>query len=49
MINFDNSVPVKLKGVGDGFWITLDPFHSEDVIKSEINKLFKNLKHLVAN
>jgi septum site-determining protein MinC len=49
MINFDNSVPVKLKGVGDGFWITLDPLHSEDVIKLEINKLFKNLKHLVAN
>ncbi len=47
MINFDSSVPVKLKGVGDGFWITLDPLHSEDVIKSEINKLFKNLKHLV--
>ncbi len=46
MINFDSSAPVKLKGVGDGFWITLDPSHSEDVLKSEIDKLFKNLKHL---
>ncbi len=49
MINFDSAIPVKLKGVGDGFWITLDPLHPEDVIKLEINKLFKNLKHLVAN
>ncbi|MCF6245849.1 MAG: septum site-determining protein MinC [Desulfobacula sp.] len=46
MINFDNSAPVRLKGVGDGFWITLDPSHPEDVLKSEIDKLFKNLKHL---
>lgn len=49
MINFDSSAPVKLKGVGDGFWITLDPSHPEDVLKSEIDKLFKNLKHLVSN
>ncbi len=46
MINFDSSAPVRLKGVGDGFWITLDPSHPEDVLKSEINKVFKNLKHL---
>ncbi len=49
MINFDSSVPVKLKGVGDGFWITLDPSRSEETIKSEIDKLFKNLKSLVMN
>jgi len=46
MINFDSSAPVRLKGVGDGFWITLDPSHPEDVLKSEINKVFRNLKHL---
>lgn len=46
MINFDNSAPVKLKGVGDGFWITLDPSEPEDILISEIDKLFKNLKHL---
>jgi septum site-determining protein MinC len=49
MINFDCSAPVRLKGVGDGFWITIDPFHPEDVLKSEIDKLFKNLKHLAIN
>ncbi len=49
MINFDSSVPVKLKGVGDGFWITIDPYFSEEEIKSETDKLFKNLKHLAKN
>jgi septum site-determining protein MinC len=49
MINFDSSAPVRLKGVGDGFWITLDPSHPENVLKSEIDKLFKNLKHLTIN
>lgn len=32
--------------MGDGFWITLDPSCPEDTLKSEINKVFKNLKHL---
>lgn len=49
MINFDSTAPVRLKGVGDGFWITLDPTHPEDVLISEIDKLFKNLKHLAIN
>lgn len=49
MINFDTDAPVRLKGVGDGFWITLDPSHPEDVLKSEIDKVFKNLKHLAIN
>lgn len=49
MINFESNVPVKLKGVGDGFWITLDPSCAEDLLKSEINKLFENLNHLAAN
>ena len=47
MINFDSSVPVKLKGISDGFCITLDPSFAEDSIKSEINKIFGNLKQLV--
>lgn len=46
MINFDSSVPVRLKGVGDGFWITLDPSHPEENLKAEIDKVFKKLKHL---
>lgn len=49
MINFDSNVPVKLKGVGDGFWITLDPSCHEDVLKTEIDKVFKNLGHLTIN
>lgn len=49
MINFDSTAPVKLKGVGDGFWIVLNPGVSEDVLKSEIHKLFKNLKHLAVH
>lgn len=49
MINFDTDVPVKLKGVGDGFWITLDTSCEESVLKSEIDKLFKKLKHLAMN
>ncbi|MBU1195388.1 MAG: septum site-determining protein MinC [Proteobacteria bacterium] len=49
MINFDTDVPVKLKGVGDGFWITLDLSHPEDVLLPEIDTLFKKLKHLAIN
>lgn len=49
MINFDSNVPVKLKGVGDGFWITLDPSCQEDILKAEIDKVFENLKHLAIN
>ena len=49
MIHFDNPAPVKLKGAGGGFWITIDPSHPEDVLIAEIDKLIKNLKHLAVN
>ncbi len=49
MINFDNTAPVKLKGAGGGFWITIDPSHPEGVLITEISKLIKNLKHLAKN
>jgi septum site-determining protein MinC len=49
MINFESVAPVKLKGVGDGFWITIDPSHSENVLKAELDKLFKKLQHLAIN
>ncbi len=49
MIHFDNAAPVKLKGAGGGFWITIDPSHPEAVLISEIDKLIKNLKHLAVN
>jgi len=46
---FEDSPPVKLKGVGDGFWVTLDPSKSEELLKGEISKLFERLKHLAIN
>jgi septum site-determining protein MinC len=49
MINFEHVAPVTLKGVGKGFWITLDPTHSEEILISEIDKLLKKLKHLAVN
>lgn len=49
MINFDNTAPVKLKGAGGGFWITIDPSHPEGELISQISDLIKNLKHLAVN
>ena len=49
MIHFDNTAPVKLKGAGGGFWITIDPSHPEAVLIAEIDKLIKKLKHLAVN
>jgi septum site-determining protein MinC len=49
MIHFENTAPVKLKGVGGGLWVTLDPSHSEDLLIAELDKLFEKLKHLTAN
>jgi len=49
MINFESVRSVKLKGVGKGFWITLDPSHPEKVLISEIDKLIRKLKHLAVN
>lgn len=45
----DDDPPVKLKGVGDGFWITLDPSRSEQLLKDQLVKLFERLKHLAIN
>ncbi|MBF0388651.1 MAG: septum site-determining protein MinC [Desulfamplus sp.] len=40
---------VKLRGVGDGFKLTLDPTMPEEVILKEITALFEPLKHLSVN
>lgn len=45
----EDAPPVKLKGVGDGFWVTLDPSKPEELLKDEIAKLFERLKHLAIN
>ncbi|HKJ97802.1 MAG TPA: septum site-determining protein MinC [Desulfotignum sp.] len=49
MIHFENAAPVKIKGVGGGLWISLDPTHPEDVLLTEVDKIFKKLKHLAVN
>lgn len=49
MIHFNNTAPVKLKGAGGGFWITIDPSHPEEVLITEISTLIKKLKHLAVN
>jgi len=41
--------PVRLKGVGDGFWVTLDTSVPEDKLKKEVTMLFERLKHLTIN
>jgi septum site-determining protein MinC len=49
MIHFENTAPVKLKGVGGGFWVTLDPSLPEALLIAEMDKLFKKLSHLAVN
>lgn len=45
-----NETPsVKLKGVGDGFWVTINPAVPEEEIYKEISELFGRLKHLAVN
>ncbi len=45
----DSAPPVKLKGVGDGLWVTLDPYRPEGLLKEELTKLFDGLKNLSVN
>lgn len=45
-----NEIPsVKLKGVGDGFWVTINPEAPEEEIYKEVSELFERLKHLAVN
>jgi septum site-determining protein MinC len=37
---------VKLKGVGDSLWVTLDPTCSPDILKEDLKRIFSNLRHL---
>ena len=41
--------PVKLKGVGDGFWVTVDPSVPEKILQKDIVELFDRLQHLAIN
>jgi len=40
---------VKLKGVGDGLWITIDPGLSIDLLKNELTTVFERLNHMAVN
>ncbi len=48
-ISSNQSSLVKLKGVGDSLWVTLDPNMPIESIKEELAKLFKRLRHLATN
>ena len=45
----NDAPPVKLKGVGDGFWITVDPQAPEEKIREQLTLLFQRLRHLAIN
>ncbi len=40
---------VKLKGVGDGLWVTIDPGLSIDLLKNELTTVFERLNHMAVN
>ncbi|EFK09055.1 putative septum site-determining protein MinC [delta proteobacterium NaphS2] len=40
---------VKLKGVGDGLWVTVDPSRSVEVLKRDLETVFNRMHHLSAN
>ncbi len=39
-------VPIRVKGVGDSLWVTIDPTLPLEQIYEEITKIFQRLKHL---
>jgi len=45
----DNRQTVKLKGVGDGLWVTIDPAQSVDVLKGDLAAVFKRLNEMAVN
>ncbi|RJP91436.1 MAG: septum site-determining protein MinC [Desulfobacteraceae bacterium] len=49
-MNFnEDSPPVKIKGVGDSLWVTINPSLPIDQLKQELIKPFERLKHLAIN
>jgi septum site-determining protein MinC len=41
--------PVRLKGVGDSLWVTIDPTLPIDQLQAELTKVFQRLNHLAVN
>lgn len=48
MSNQEN-LPVRLKGVGDSLWVTIDPTLPVDQLKKELARPFERLRHLAVN
>jgi len=46
---FQNKSQVRLKGVKDGFWVTLDPKLPMAYLEEELTRLFNQLQHLALN
>ena len=44
-----NNLPVRLKGVGDSLWVTLDPSRPIDTLKKALANNFDRLRHLAVN
>lgn len=44
-----DSLPVRLKGVGDSLWVTIDPTLPVEKLKTELIKPFQQLQHLAVN
>jgi len=42
-------LPVRLKGVGDGLTITLDPLQPFELLRQNVGKIFERLGHLTIN
>ena len=40
---------IRLKGVRDGFWVTLDPSLPVNYIQEELTRIFNQLQHLASN
>ena len=49
MMNPNDNLPVKLKGVGDSLWVSIDPTLPVDRLQNELVKPFERLKHLAVN
>jgi septum site-determining protein MinC len=45
----ENKQSVKLKGVGDGLWVTIDTSLSLDLLKNELTTVFEQLNHMASN
>jgi len=48
-MNHNEDPPVKLKGVGDSLWVSVNPSLPFEQLKKELVKPFERLKHLAIN